>query len=225
MRTWFIGGTNTIQVGRDFSVKERSVQIQTDEGGKAQIKIYMLYDSAAWSYGSSSKLITHTNRSANLADFLDSPEFSRDVQSFDTLVCLGLASGVAKGNLADTIALSDARAVTLCGLVSRKIEAMLKKTKVFGLPLGYHKNSKVKPNSLNERRQRSVVILGVQSLSGTLETETEQQRVISLILENDIVDEFRFSDYSEVSSGKSLRYLCIERGQFPCTQDGQREAP
>ncbi|MGA7327097.1 MAG: hypothetical protein WBX25_22075 [Rhodomicrobium sp.] len=77
---WFIGGTNTIQVGRDFSVKERSVQIQTDEGGKAQIKIYMLYDSAAWSYGSSSKLITHTNRSANLADFLDSPEFSRDVR-------------------------------------------------------------------------------------------------------------------------------------------------
>jgi hypothetical protein len=141
-----------------------------------------------------------------------SHEFAQHLENFEAIVCLGLASGVSKGSAARTLALSDERAVHLCGLVSRKVAVTNKKAKIFGLPLGYHKNANVEKNTIAEREQRSVVILGISTASGTLKSDEMQQRIISEILREGIIEDFKPSDYSEVASGKPLCYIEIKRG-------------
>jgi hypothetical protein len=167
----------------------------------------MTDNSAAWSTGSSSNLITHKEKEVTLDDFLESERFASELERFQAIVCLGLASG--QGSATKNLRLSDERAVHLCGRVSRKVEAIKRDVAVYGLPLGYNRNASVK-----ERAQRSVVLLGVQSASGTLKNEAEQRRVISCALKENIVDDFKFSDYSEVATGKLLRYIKINRGTY-----------
>jgi hypothetical protein len=120
---------------------------------------------------------------------------------------LGLASG--EGSSKENLRLSDQRANHLCGEVSRRAEALKRNVAVYGLPLGYNKNASVK-----ERAQRSVVILGIQSASGRFASDEEQRRVISCAIKENIVDDFKFSDYSEVVAGKVLTYIKITRGRY-----------
>lgn len=204
------GGTNIIQVGGDLSVAEQAYKLKNSTGGEIEIKVYLLFNSAAWSSGSSSKLITYKDKEVTLDDFLGGEKFASHLNTFQAIICLGLASG--KGVSARNWRLSDERAVHLCGVVSRKVEAIKKDVAVYGLPLGYNKNSAVK-----ERAQRSVVILGVQSASGTLTDEAEQRRVIACAIRENLVNEFKFSDYSELAPGKLLRYVKVNRGTY--TQD------
>jgi len=201
------GGTNIIQLAGDLSFTERDYNLTNDTGGELKIKIYLLFNSAAWSTGSSSKLITHKNKEVILDDFLESKKFILELERFQAVVCLGLASG--QGNAARNLRLTDERAVHLCGRVSRAVEAIKRDIPVYGLPLGYNRNERV-----NERAQRSVVLLGVQLASGTLTNEAEQRRVITCALKEDIVDDFKFSDYSEVMPGKLFRYNKINRGTY-----------
>lgn len=208
------GATVNFSVTDGVSFEKKTIKVETKEGGATEIEIYTLFDSAAWAYKSSSQLKSLKDKDINLDTFLDSPEFLGEIKDYHALVCLGLASGVARGELNRTITLSDERATHLCGLVSRKIFLGFPGIKVFGLPLGYHKNSSVSLNSREEKSQRSVVILGIKAISGTLESEAEQKRVISEILRNDGLLNFKSTDYSEVTSGKPLRYLRIERGIY-----------
>jgi hypothetical protein len=207
-----LGGTNIIQVTGDLSVKERDYELTNNTGGKLGVKIYLLFESAAWSSGSSSNLITHKNKEVRLADFLESKQFISALNDSHAIICLGLSS--AKGSTARNLELSDQRAVYLCGLVSKRVEAIKREIPVFGLPLGYNRNNVFKENTKGERSQRSVVILGVQSASGSLENEAEQRRVIGCILQEDILDDFKFSDYSAFAPGRLLRYIRIKRGNF-----------
>ena len=201
------GGTNIIQVGGDLSVTEQAYKLTNDTGGEIEINVYLLFNSAAWSSGSSSKLITYKDKEVTLDDFLEGEKFASHLNTFQAIVCLGLASG--KGSTFRNLGLADERAVHLCGIVSRKVATIKKDIAVYGLPLGYNKNAGVK-----ERAQRSIVILGVQSASGTLTKEAEQRRVIACALKENLVNEFKFSDYSELAPGKLLRYIKINRGTY-----------
>ena len=204
----------TINLGNDFSIQKQSLKINTNVNGQAEIEIYTLFNSASWSYRSSSKLVNYRDKNVDLEQFLSSTDFLDEAKGYNAIFCLGLASGIAQGDITKTAALSDERATDLCGLVSRRIYGLAKQTRVFGLPLGYHKKSHVKQNSREEREQRSVVILGIETARGTLETEAEQHRVIDEILKNDGLGNFKSSDYSEVALNKPLRYLRIERGVY-----------
>ena len=206
------GGTNIIQLTGDLSFTQLGYKLTNDTGGEIEIRVYLLFNSAAWSSGSSSNLITYKDKEVTLDVFLDSEKFASDLKRFQAIICLGLASG--SGNPEKNIRLSDERAVHLCGRVSNKVEAIKKDITVYGLPLGYNRNAGVK-----ERTQRSVVILGVQSSSGTLTGEFEQRRVISCALKENILNDFKFSDYSEVAPGKLLRYIKINRGIYTQTCD------
>jgi hypothetical protein len=212
-----VGGTVNIYIGNSAAAIEKStIKVTEDLGGSAgsaEIEIYTLFNSASWAYKSSSQLLTYKDQKLTLEEFLVSDGFMTEVKTYQAIVCLGLASGVARGELAQTVALSDERATHLCGLVSRKIYPTSEATKVFGLPLGYHQKE-VKAQTREEKQQRSVVILGIKAASGTLESEEHLHSVITEILKNDGFGQLKSSDYSEVSSGKRLRYLRIERGIY-----------
>ncbi len=208
----FPSQTDTVKDNKDFSYKVAVLNVETDHGDKAKLTVYMLYDSAAWRFGSSSELKNYSrNKPVSLSEFLDSSEFSKDVQDTDAIVCLGLASALAKGDIQQTVALSDARATYLCGAVSRRIHEKAGCTEVFGIPLGYNRNANVEQNTEEERKQRSVVILGIRETSGVLSTDEGHKKIVSLMLEQGIVDNFRFGDYSEVAPGNPLHYLMIKR--------------
>lgn len=208
------GATVNFSIAEGVSIQKNTIKVETKDGGATQIEIYTLFDSAAWAYKSSSQLKSIKDKDVTLEEFLDSAEFLGEIKDYHAVVCLGLASGFAQGELRRTVTLSDERAVHLCGLVSRKIYLGFPKVQVFGLPLGYNKNSSPGLNSKEEKAQRSVVILGIKANSGSLENEIELKRVVSEILRNDGFANFRSSDYSEVTSGKPLRYMRIERGVY-----------
>jgi hypothetical protein len=206
------GGTNIIQVAGDLSVTEKDYKLTNPAtGDEIKLKIYLLFNSAAWSTRSSSKLITYKNREITLDEFLGGEKFASDLNTFQAIVCLGLAS--SQGSPQDNVRLSDQRANHLCGEVSRRVEALKRNVAVYGLPLGYNKNASVK-DTAKERAQRSVVILGVQSATGQFKSEEEQRRVISCAIKEDLVDDFKLSDYSEVAPGKVLKYIKLQRGEY-----------
>lgn len=190
------------------------LQAKTESGASADIEAYLLFDRASWVYGSKTEFVGPTNSPIDLASFLDSDAFSTKASDYDALICLGLESGHSKSDYESAHNITDIRATYLCGIISRKKYISLDKTKIFGLPLGRHKDTSAKKSTKEERKQRSVVIIGVKTPNGDLMDISKQQNVITNILKSESIENFRANEYSEVVQGASLRYIRIERGVF-----------
>ena len=98
-----VGGTTIINIDNGVTFHKKAIKVKTNKGGATEIQIYTLFDSASWAYRSSSKLLSFKDKDVSLERFLDSQDFSADAESYQAIVCLGLASGVARGELARTV--------------------------------------------------------------------------------------------------------------------------
>lgn len=189
----------------------KDVYSVTGVNGSAVIEIYLLFDRAAWAYGNTSEFVDKKNRSLSLSSFLDDQQFYDEASQYNAIVCLGLASAHSDAEESRGLEISDERALHLCGLISKKRYIDLGKTKVFGLPLGYHKDKTATKGSRQERDQRGIVIIGVKSSSGDMEGRETKEIIISEILRSKRLNNFDAENYSEVSASRPLRFLEIKR--------------
>lgn len=195
-------------------VKVPRLHVVTPEGGTADIETYLLFDRAAWAYGEFNKFLDEKGRAVDLSVFFEGDEFTSRAKEYDAIVCLGLLSSQSRTPLKQTLHLADDRAVHLCGMISRSRGIDLNHTKIFGLPLGYHKKVAVKKKAPEERRQRGVILIGIKASSRDLKDEGSQHKMIAAILSNDSIEGFQSSAYSEVDAKAPLRYIQIHRGTF-----------
>jgi hypothetical protein len=208
-------------IGTDISdtllgdVPKRKFEASTLGGDHAEIEVHVLYDRASWSI-SSSDSFSNKNGIIDFNKFLDSKKFSSDVASYDAIVCLGLESSYwnQKEKAPRTVDLSDSRAVSLCGMISRKDYYNKDKTRIFGLPLGYNLNSNVTFKSDEELRQRSIIIIGIRSGTGDLKSQGGEQRIICEMFKKNKIENFQAELYSEIKLKNPLRYIKIERDTF-----------
>ncbi len=99
------------------------------------------------------------------------------------------------------------RSVHLCGIIARK-PYVSKNAKLYGLPLGHPLSS----SSENERNQKSLIIVGIKNAKGDLADASTQKKMVAELIRGGKIAKLSLSNYSEVASGKELRYIEAKPG-------------
>ncbi len=137
---------------------------------------------------------------------LDSDAFAKAAARYDTVACVELGSRGTGLSAREITRLIDNRAVELCGIIARK-PYISANTKLYGLPLGQQMDS-ARPEK--ERARRSLIIIGLKNTKGDLTDAAVQKKMISEIIRGGKIVNFPLSAYSEVASGKELRYIEVK---------------
>jgi hypothetical protein len=186
-------------------VEKQEISVTSESGGTAKVDVYLLSNRANWSFGRSDRFVDASNRHIELSSVLNNDAFAKKFRVYDAVICLGLGSRSRVLSIKETNRLVDKRAVHLCGLLAGK-PFVRHNAKIFGLPLGQNLEAKA-GSPEEERKQRSIVIIGIKSATGDLAGTAKQKKMISEIIRGDKLSNFPLSSYSEVTSGKELRYI------------------
>lgn len=200
--------TNVIPIPGGGPVEKREISVST-ESGSAQVDVYLLSNRANWSFGRHDRFVDTANRPIDLSALLDNGVFAKDFAVYDAVICLGLGSRSRMLSAEETQRLVESRAAHLCGLVSAK-PYIAKNKSILGLPLGQQEDATAATPD-KEKLQRSVIIVGIKSGGGDLANTSTQKKLISELVHRDEIADFPLSNYSEVTSGKELRYVEVKR--------------
>jgi len=102
--------------------------------------------------------------------------------------------------------LIDNRAVHLCGIIARKPYVSMN-TKLYGLPLGQQLAS------APSEKEKVLIIIGIKNAKGDLADAAVQKKMVSEIIRGGKIANFPLSNYSEIASGKELRYIEVRGGK------------
>jgi len=189
-------------------VERQEFTASTENGGSAEVEVYVLLNKAGRKLRRSNRVVDRSNGRAELSAVLDSDAFAKAAARYDTVACVELGSR-SKGLSAQEITrLIDNRAVELCGIIARK-PYVSTNTKLYGLPLGQQMDS-ARPEK--ERAQRSLIIIGLRNTKGDLTDAAVQKKMVSEIIRGGKIVNFPLSSYSKVASGKELRYMEVKSG-------------
>jgi hypothetical protein len=184
-------------------VEKQGFVASTESGGSAEVEVYVLSNKAGRNLLRSNRVVDQSNGRAELSAILDSDVFAKAAARYDTVACVGLGSR-SKGLSTQEIT----RLTQLCGAIARKPFVSMN-TKLYGLPLGLPMNL-ARPEK--ERARRSLIIIGLRNTKGDLTDASVQKQMVSEIIRGGRIANFPLSDYSEVASGKALRYIEVKGG-------------
>ncbi len=194
-------------------VEKQEFAVSTESGGAADVDAYVFSNRASWAVRRSDRFVDPSNRRTDLSAFLDSDAFAKAAGAYDAVICVGLGSRSTTLSPQEVTGLIDRRAVHLCGVLSRK-PYVSRNTKLYGLPLG--QNSDAAANlPETEKKQRSLIIIGIRSAKGDLADAAVQKKLISELVRSDSIANLPLSSYSEAAPGKELRYIEIKGGNIP----------
>lgn len=194
-------------------VEKQEFAVSTEHGGAAIVDAYVLSNRASWAIRRSDRFVDSSNRRTDLSAVLDSDAFAKAAAAYDAVICVGLGSRSTTLSPQEVMRLIDHRAVHLCGVLSRK-PYVSANAKLYGLPLGQHVDQAANMSE-TEKKQRSLIIIGIRSAKGDLADAAVQKKMISEIVRSDRIANFPLSSYSEAAPGKELRYIEVKGGSFP----------
>ena len=199
---------SVISVPAASPVKKQEFAASTENGGSAEVEVYVLSNKAGRSLRRSNCVVDQSNGRAEVSAVLDSDAFAKAAALYDTVACVGLGSRSTGLSPQEITRLIDYRAVQLCGIIARK-PYVSTNTKLYGLPLGQQMEL-ARPE--NESAQKSLIIIGLKNTKGDLTDAAVQKKMVSEIIRGGKIANFPLSNYSEVASGKELRYIEVKGG-------------
>ena len=199
---------SVIPVSAASSVEKQEFAASTENGGSAEVEVYVLVNKAGRNLRRSKRVVDQSNGRAELSGVLDSDAFTKAAALYDTVACVGLGSRSTGVSAQEVARLIDNRGVQLCGIIARKPYVSIN-TKLYGLPLGQQMDS---ARPAKERAQRSLIIIGVRNTKGDLTDAGVQKKMVTEIIRGGKIANFPLSNYSEVASGKELRYIEVKGG-------------
>ncbi len=192
-----------IPVSAGSPVEKQEFAVSTENGGSAEVEVYVL---SGGNLRRSNRVVDPLNGSAEVSAVLDSDVFAKAAALYDTVACVGLGSRSTGLSTQEIARLIDNRAVQLCGIIARK-PYLSTNTKLYGLPLG-QQTELARPE--NERAQKSLIIIGLRNTKSDLTDAAVQKKMISEIIRGGKITNLTLSNYSEVASGKELRYIEVK---------------
>lgn len=194
----------TSETTRGGQVRGATTTIDVSQRGArlASLTVHVLFDAASWEYGSARNAEDGAGQPIDLQAVLDQSDFAVRASDYDHVIAVGLSSSTTREE-PDT--LSRARAISLCAELYQKSYVDLSRTRVFALPLGHEVGPALSAGSSEERRQRTVVIVGVRKRSGTISELDLVRRVISRFRVPDV----DLRRYSRVNGATQLEFVEI----------------
>ena len=205
----------SLPVAGGEDVQRVEVQVESDDGARAEVHVYLLFDRAAWAFKRVDSYVDQRPRTIDIDEFLDADVFAKSAPGYQALVCLGTESSFGDDAEGDR---SDERARDLCLRVAGKPYINRETTSVFGVGLGQHSDTGARKQTAKERRERGAFIVGVKGLEGAYLDETRRNEMIAAVLQQDVLlnDEtgrgFRLSNYERVANRESLRFIRVSWG-------------
>ena len=199
---------SVISVPAAGPVEKQEFAASTENGGSADVEVYLLSNKAGRTLRRSNRVVDQSNGRAEMSAVLDSDAFAKAVARYDTVACIGLGSRSTGLSAQEITRLIDNRAVELCGIIARK-PYVSTNTKLYGLPLGQQTDS---ARQEKERAQKSLIIIGLRNTKGDLTDAAVQKKMVSEIIRGGAIANFPLSTYSEVASGKELHYIEVKGG-------------
>ena len=147
----------------------------------------------------------------DVSALLDSDGLAKAIARYDTIVCVGLGSRRATLSSKEIARLIDNRAVQLCGVIARK-PYVSENAKLYGLPLGQQLDT---PPSEKDRADTSLILIGIRNAKDDLADAAVQKKMIAELVRGGKIADFPLGNFSEVASGKELRYIEVKGGNVP----------
>ena len=214
----FAGGFNFIQESANVIptpvgsvLDKQDFAVSTEKGGSAEVEVHILPIKAGWDLRRTGRLVEQPSSRTDLSAFLDSNALGQAVARYDTVVCVGLGSRRAPLSTQEITRLIDNRAVQLCGIIARK-PYVSENAKFYGLPLGQQLDT---APSEKDRADRSLILIGIINAKGDLADAATQRKMIAEFVRGNRIADFPLSNFSEVASGKELRYIEVKGGSMP----------
>lgn len=164
-------------------------------GREIRATLMVPYQDASWVENSVTKFEHENGTAVSLAKIFRTPEYLRRFRAAEHLVCVGLASRTSDQSNAETIQLNEAlsgeRSQNLCRLVAGAVGAETSIT-YWQLPLGYAKAA-VQKSSISEKRQRTVVVIGVSGARQKELSSTIARLVMAAQLNNTTLSGYSLS--------------------------------
>ena len=199
---------SVIPVPAGSAVEKQEFVASTENGGSAEVEVYVISNKAGRSLRRSNRVVDRSNGRAELSAVLDSDAFAKAAALYDTVACVGLGSRSTGLSPQEITHLIDNKAVQLCGIIARK-PYVSTNTKLYGLPLGQQMYS-ARPEK--ETAEKLLIIIGLRNTKGALTDAAVQKKMVSEIIRGGAIANLPLSTYSEVASGKELRYIEVKGG-------------
>jgi hypothetical protein len=199
---------SVIPVPAGSPAEKQEFAVSTENGGSAEVEVYVLSHKAGRTLRRSDHVVDRSNDRAEVSAVLDSNAFAKVATLYDTVACIGLGSQSTGLSAQEMTRLIDNRALQLCGIIARK-PYVSTNAKLYGLPLGQQIES-ARPEK--EGAQKSLIIIGLRNTKGDLTEAPVQKKMISEIVRGGKITNLPLSNYSEVASGKELRYIEVKGG-------------
>ncbi len=203
--------TNVIPVPGGDPVEEQEFGVSTEKGGSAEVEVHVLSIKAGKGPRQSDRVVDQSNSETDLSAALDSDALAKAVALYDTVVCVGLGSRSKPLSTKEIKRLVDSRAVKLCGIIARK-PYVSNNAKLYGLPLGQQLDSS---RLEKDGAERSLILIGIKNAKGDLADTAVQKKMISELVRGGKISDFPLGNFSEVSSGKELRYIEVKGENLP----------
>ncbi len=214
----FAGGFNFIQESANVIptpvgsvLDKQDFVVSTERGGSAEVEVHILPIKAGWDLRRTGRIVEQPSSRTDLSALLDSNALAQAVARYDTVVCVGLGSRRAPLSTQEITRLIDNRAVQLCGIIARK-PYVSENAKFYGLPLGQQLDT---APSEKDRADRSLILIGIRNAKGDLADTAAQRKMIAEFVRGSKITDFPFGNFSEVASGKELRYIEVKGGSMP----------
>jgi hypothetical protein len=130
-----------------------------DEDGKrlAYVVVYLFPEAAFWKYFDHSDFENLEGAPLRFLNLLEQEPFASKLKANQQLIAVGLESSARTDST-----YSYRRAALLCGALFAQTDGLIP---VYGLDLGQYGGPRLTPDSLPERRQRSVVMIGMRDIA------------------------------------------------------------
>lgn len=200
----------------DIQASVEEVKLDTPEGRRANIKVYVLWQEASWKPREAT-----FNNETKLRAFLASSLLQEAMGTAHVLGCVGLASNEMQPELRAASSdrkeevlgeLSDRRAFQLCRLLAENARHMNQNSRFVGIGLGYHTEP---PSSRSDDlRQRAVVIVRINATSGPPFDKQGIENIVRGLIEQTSLLEFKPQAYSRLNENRPICWVQIETGIF-----------
>ena len=187
-------------------------QIQT-------IKLFVLWgQKLSWRFNG-----TAYDRKA-LDDFLSTSAYQNSLDTADAIICVGLASNWATSDGTESLNAqpetqqleverqTDHRAFQLCKDLSEAASLSRNDQQFFGVGLGFH--TVMTERSADDKAQRSLVLLHVETVDGTVISRKNMGSLIAIIMNQTAIEEFEGLEYSRVVNGKNICWSLTSHGEI-----------
>ncbi len=202
---------NVIPTPAGSPVQKQDFVVSTAKGGSAEVEVHVLAIKAGWGLRRPARVADQTSSRTDLSALLDSNALGEAVARYDTVICVGLGSRPAPLSSQEITRLIDNRAVQLCGIIARK-PYVSENAKFYGLPLGQQLDA---APAERDRAERTMFLIGIRNAKGDLTDAAVQKKMIAEFVREGKIADFQLGGFSEIASGKELRYIEVRGGNVP----------